>query len=306
MINYYQRSIKDSKIKDLQVYQPGSLILVSSPSELELNELADKFKLERDLLSDALDPYEVPRMEIENNAVYAFVRIPSEDGRRTSTLPLLLIVSAGFLMLVAQKDLDFLFKDLRKRADFFTTQRTKCFLQIFGEIQADYHQALTRINKKINYFSLNTGKISDQDIANFVNFEIILNEFLSALVPIRHILSNTSSGKTLNFYHDDEEMLEDLRLHNDQLIERCKSNLTNSINLRQAYEVISTNRLNRTMKLLTAMTVILALPTMVTSFYGMNVGLPFSGSPYVFWGILGVVMGLIGLLLIIFRGRKLL
>ncbi len=306
MINYYQRSAKDEKIKILKEYQIGSFILVSNPSEKELDDLAIKFKLERDLLSDALDPYEVPRMEIESNAVYAFARIPSDDGRRTSTLPLLVLVGDGFLMLVAQKDLDFLFKDLRKRDDFFTTQQTKCFLQIFGEIQADYHQMLTRINKKTNYFSLNTGKIDDKDIATFINFEITLNEFLSALMPIKHILSNTSTGKILSFYHDDEEILEDLRLHNDQLIERCKSNLTNSVNLRQAYEVLSTNRLNRTMKLLTAMTVVLALPTMVTSFYGMNVALPFAASPNVFWGILVVILGLIGLLLMLFRGRKLL
>jgi magnesium transporter len=306
MINYYQRSVKDEKIKNLQEYQTGSLILVSSPSDEELEALASKFKLEKDLLSDALDPYEVPRMEIENNAIYAFARIPSDDGRRTSTLPLLVIVGTGFLMLVAQKDLDFLFKDLRKRADFFTTQSTKCFLQIFGEIQADYQQMLTRINKKINYFSLNIGKIGDKDITTFVNFEIILNEFLNSLLPIRHMLSNTSSGKTLSFYHDDEEMLEDLRLHNDQLIERCKSNLANSTNMRQAYEVIATNRLNRTMKLLTGMTVILALPTMITSFYGMNVNLPFAASPYVFWGILGAILLLIGGLLLVFRGRKLL
>jgi len=306
MINYYKREQADDQIKDLNDYQPGSLILVSSPSEEELDLLADKFKLERDLLSDALDPYEVPRLEIENNAVYAFARIPSEDGRRTSTLPLLIIVSTEFLMLVAKKDLDFLFKDLRRRPDFFTTQNNKSFLQIFGEIQADYSQMLTKINKKINYFSLNMEQIGEKDIAAFINFEIILNEFLSALLPIKYILGNTASGKTLNFYHDDEESLEDLRLHNDQLIERCKSNLTNSINLRQAYEVISTNRLNRTMKLLTAMTVALALPTMITSFYGMNVNLPFANSPYVFWGIMSFILSLVGVLFLVFRGRKLL
>jgi len=184
MINYYQRSIKDAQIKDLKDYRIGSLVLVSSPSEEELDNLSEKFKLERDLLSDALDPYEVPRLEVEKNAVYAFARIPSDEGRRTSTLPLLIIVSDDFLMLVAKKDLDFLFKDLRKRSDFFTTQRSKSFLQIFGEIQADYSQMLTKINKKINYFSLNMDQIGEKDIAAFINFEIVLNEFLSALLPI--------------------------------------------------------------------------------------------------------------------------
>jgi len=306
MINYYKRSIKNLNIKSLKDYKEDSIILVSSPEDKELDDLAARFNLERDLLSDALDPYEVPRMELEKNAVYAFARIPSETTGRTSTIPLLIIVGNRFLMLVAKKDLDFLFKDLRKRKDFFTSQQTKSFLQIFGEIQADYGQMLTKINKKINYFSLNMDEIKDGDIANFINFEIILNEFLSALIPIRHTLNNTSHGKILSFSSDDEEILEDLRLQNEQLIERCKSNLTNSTNLRQAYEVISTSRLNRTMKLLTGMTVILALPTMVTSFYGMNVALPFAQSPFVFWGIVSFIFLLVGILFIAFRGRKLL
>ncbi|MCF7860568.1 magnesium transporter CorA family protein [Patescibacteria group bacterium] len=307
MINYYKRSIKNLNIKSLKDYKEDCIILVSTPSDNELDNLALKFHLERDLLSDALDPYEVPRMELEKNAVYAFARIPSEDNNnRSSTIPLLIIVGGGFLMLVAKKDLDFLFKDLRKRKDFFTTQQTRSFLQIFGEIQADYGQMLTKINKKINYFSLNIDEIKDKDISNFINFEITLNEFLSALIPIRHTLNNTSHGKILSFSEDDVEILEDLRLQNEQLIERCKSNLTNSTNLRQAYEVISTSRLNRTMKLLTGMTVILALPTMVTSFYGMNVTLPYAQSPFVFWGILIFIFALVGVLFIAFRGRKLL
>ncbi|MBN2884653.1 magnesium transporter CorA family protein [Patescibacteria group bacterium] len=306
MINYYKRSLKNLNIKSLQNYQDGCVILASSPSDKELDDLALKFNLERDLLSDALDPYEVPRMEIEKNAVYAFARIPSEENTRVSTIPLLIIVSSGFLMLVAKKDLDFLFKDLRKRKDFFTTQQTTSFLQIFGEIQADYGQMLTKINKRINYFALNMDEIKDKDIANFINFEITLNEFLSALIPIRHTLNNISHGKILSFSADDDELLDDLRLQNEQLIERCKSNLTNSTNLRQAYEVISTSRLNRTMKLLTGMTVILALPTMITSFYGMNVALPYAQSPFVFWGILIFIFALVGVLFIAFRGRKLL
>jgi magnesium transporter len=306
MINYYKRSIKNLNIKSLKDYKEDCIILVSSPEEKELDNLASRFNLERDLLSDALDPYEVPRMELEKNAVYAFARIPSEITGRTSTIPLLIIVGNRFLMLVAKKDLDFLFKDLRKCKNFFTTQQTKSFLQIFGEIQTDYRQMLTKINKKINYFSLNMDEIKDKDIANFINFEITLNEFLSALIPIRHTLNNTSHGKILSFSSDDEEILEDLRLQNEQLIERCKSNLTNSTNLRQAYEIISTSRLNRTMKLLTGMTVILALPTMVTSFYGMNVALPFAQSPFVFWGIVLFIFALVGVLFIAFRGRKLL
>jgi magnesium transporter len=167
-----------------------------------------------------------------------------------------------------------------------------------------YSDLLNKINKRINYFSLNVGNFKDQDIINFVNYEVVLNDFINALLPLRHVLTNILGGKTLELYQDDKELVEDLQLNNEQLIERSKSNLTNIVNIRQAHEVISTNRLNRVMKVLTVSTVILALPTMITSFYGMNVRLPYDQSPEAYWGIITSIVILIGVLLIFLRKKK--
>jgi magnesium transporter len=306
MIKYYQRTVKDNKLKKLAEFQIGSLIYVSDPNDEELEFISQKFGLEEGLIMDALDPYESPRMEIKKNVAYIFSRIPEpkESLKQTSTFPVMFAVGKDFLMIVSRKNPDFLISLVDKRKKYFTTQRTKLFLRLFSEIEGLYSDLLNKINKRINYFSLNVGNFKDQDIINFINYEVILNDFINALLPLRHVLTNILGGKTLELYQDDKELVEDLQLNNEQLIERSKSNLTNIVNIRQAHEVISTNRLNRVMKVLTVSTVILALPTMITSFYGMNVRLPFDKHPQAYLGIIVSVVVLISLLLVFLRKKN--
>jgi magnesium transporter len=133
---------------------------------------------------------------------------------------------------------------------------------------------------------------------------VILNEFIRALLPLRHVLSSIVSGRVLDIYEHDKELIEDLQLNSEQLIERSKSNLTNIANLRQAQEVISTNRLNRVIKVLTVSTVILALPTMITSFYGMNVHLPWADKRLAFFGIVLFIVLFISVFLWFLRKKK--
>lgn len=302
MIKYYQRTVKEHKLKILDDFQVGSLIQVVNPKDDEMENLAKKFSLELDILNDAFDPYEAPRMEVKKGTTYIFARVPRNEAevKNISTFPMLFVIGKDFLMIASKENTDFLLNLVMKHKKYFTTQRTKLFLKMFFEIEARYNNLLNNISKRINYLSLNIGGVKDRDIISFVRYEIILNEFISALLPVRHLLANIISGKALDLYQDDRDLIEDLQLDNDQLIERSKSYLTNIVNIRQAQEVISTNRLNRVMKVLTAATVILALPTMITSFYGMNVRLPLAEEINSFWIILGIIsilmMALLGIL----------
>ena len=172
------------------------------------------------------------------------------------------------------------------------------------EVEGIYSELLNQISKKTNYFTLNLDNVRDRDIAGFIGYEVILNEIINSLLPVRHVLSNITAGKSLDLYQDDHDLIEDLRLLNEQLIERSKSNLTNIVNIRQAHEVIATNRLNRVMKVLTVATVILALPTMITSFYGMNVHLPFASNPSAYLAILAAVFVSVAILLVFLRKKN--
>jgi len=306
MIKYYQRTIKDQKLKKLEHFLIGSLVHVVDPQEEEIKSLAKQFSLDADILKDALDPYEAPRMELKKDIAYIFARVPRHDEEMSniSTFPVMFAIGKDFFIIASQENTDFLLSAISRRKKYYTTQRTKLFIKMFAEIEDKYNNLLNNISRRINYFGLNSANIKDEDIIGFVKFEVILNEFISALLPVRHVLSSVISGKALGLYQDDRDLIEDLQLNNDQLIERSKSYLTNIINIRQAQEVISTNRLNRVMKVLTASTVILALPTMITSLYGMNVALPFVSGSGSFWGILAVITALTGTLLVILKKSK--
>lgn len=306
MIKYYQRTTEHHKLKKLPNFEKGSLVYVSDPSEEEIEFISRRFHLEEGALQDALDPYEAPRMEIDNKIVYIFARVPEQKGdvRKISTFPIMFAIGPDFLMIVSREEPDFLISLLDKHHNYYTTQKTQLFLRIFFAIEEIYGSLLNKINKKINYFSLEVGNFKDQDIVNFVSYEVVLNEFINALLPMRHVLLNIISGKAFHVDSDDQELIEDLQLNNEQLIERSKSNLTNIVNIRQAHEVISTNRLNRVMKVLTVSTVVLALPTMITSFYGMNVRLPLADKPEAYLVIIGAIFVAIAILLVFLRRKK--
>lgn len=302
MIEIYHKSIKEKvfRILDIKSFKNGSWVYAENIDDKELEMLAEKFSLDPGLLKDATDPYEVPRSEIKEGILYIFTRVPySAESGQILTTPLLIAVGANFLATVSQIHLPFLEK-LIKSEHFFTTQKTNLFLQIFSNITYAYNEFLTSINKQVRGISVKLNKITNADIIQFVGYEGILNDFLSALVPTNTILGHILSGKSLDLYPQDKDLIEDLSLSNGQLIEICRINLKNIVNIREAYSTIMANDLNRVIKLLTSLTIILTVPMIISSFYGMNIKLPFADSPFVFLGIIVVVLLISGILISLF------
>jgi magnesium transporter len=97
-------------------------------------------------------------------------------------------------------------------------------------------------------------------------------------------------GRYMPLFAEDQDIVEDLLLNNEQSIEACNSNMQSIIHIREAYTSISSNNLNRTMKILTAATVLIALPNVFYSMYGMNVHLPLQWEPWFYWALNGIVL----------------
>lgn len=147
-------------------------------------------------------------------------------------------------------------------------------------------------------------KINNADIVQFVRFEEILNDFLSALTTTNTAQNNLLSKKMIEFPEDDKDLIEDMSLGTVQLIEATKNNLKNIVNIREAYTTIVSQDLNRVIKLLTALTIILNVPVLVASLYGMNVALPGAHSPLAFWWLFGGTSILTIILLLLFMKNK--
>jgi magnesium transporter len=287
MIKVFHRTIKDKKIKKIKAIRANSWVCATNPTLEEINTIAQKCNLKEDLLRDALDPYEVPRVENDDSGTtYFFTRAPHQSDGQISTCPILIAVGKEHIVTVSRAKFTFLDQFSSKNKDFSTTQRIKFFIQIFTEMNREYNLFLTEISKRVRSVKVRIKKISHKDIIQFVDFESVINDFLSALVPTNSILHNLLSGRHLQLYEKDKDLIEDLFLSNKQLVEISTSTLKTIVNIRDAYSTIVTQDTNRVIKLLTSITIILTIPTIIASLYGMNVGLPFANSSHAFLGIM--------------------
>ncbi|MFH1769244.1 MAG: magnesium transporter CorA family protein [Parcubacteria group bacterium] len=291
MIKIYHKTTKDLDLQIVDNLKIGSWVRVYDPSEKEINYLIDEIGLEEGLVRDALDPFEVPRMEIDEGIVYVYTRVPHKEGDRIITLPVMIAVADKAIVTVSKKELPFIHEFVAKES-INTTQKAKLLLQLFAEVDKAYQNFITRINRSVREVDVRLTRIENKDIVEFVRFEKILNDFLSALTATNAVLNNLLKGKSMEFYEGDKDFIEDMFLSSGQLIQTAKSNLRNIVNIREAYSTIMSQDLNRVIKILTVLTILLNVPVLVASLYGMNVALPGSGSPNAFWWIIGWTGGI--------------
>jgi magnesium transporter len=307
MIKYYYKSLRSTELQDLDTYKRGAWVYVEAPTDEEVLQLVDQFKLDEGLVRDALDEDEMPRLDKEDDQIYIYVRAAyARPSGELDTVPVLFIFGGDAIITICLKKLPYIEAFKKGRYDFATTQRTKMILQILHQMVDQYDSYITQTSKQIKAIRnrLRGHEISNQDFIDFVTIEDELNEFLSTLLPTNATLRRLSLGRYIPLYEEDQDLVEDLLLNNEQSIEACNSNIKSIINIRQAYSSISSNNLNRTMKILTFATVIVALPNAVFGMYGMNVRLPGQEAQFAFYALIIAVLVLITAVIVYMRSKK--
>lgn len=303
MITYYFRTIKDDALKEITDIRTGVWIHVTKPSEEELTGLFEKLALDTDLIEDALDFFEVPRMERSHGATYFFTRYPhNEQKEGTDTAPLLIVMGESFVMTVVQRDIPQFKQFLDGKEVIHTTQKTKLFLHLIDSVTESYERQLVTLRRNVHKERAHIKNIGNRQIEQFVNYEHRLNDMVSALVPTNTALQQIAKGNYIPMYSDDIEYMNDLVIDNTQVVDSARSVLKTIQNVRSATEAILANNLNTTIKTLTVFTILLTIPTIIASLYGMNVLLPLENSPFAFWFILLLIV--LGLTVVSFVFRK--
>lgn len=307
MISYYQKTITTKRLKKLDAFVVGCWVHVEEPTEADLEVVENTLKLDRGLFTDAVDQYEVPRVEVDNGVTYIFTRIPYKEGDQIYAAPVLVGVADTFVFTVCNKKLDLFERFVDGKLVFHTTQKVRFMLQILLEIDKAYAQYITRINKEVRQLSTGLSEtMSNKDVIKFVGYETILNDLLDALGPTSVALQKLLSGKFLTLREEDKEFAEDVHLESVQLVELCRTNLRTIMNIRNAYSSIMTNNLNRVIKLLTSLTIVLMIPNIIVGFYGMNVALPFANAQHAFLFVLLFTALLTVITLSFFKSKELL
>jgi magnesium transporter len=192
----------------------------------------------------------------------------------------------------------------KEKQSIFTTQRTKLFLQILSKICEIFSATITKINKEIKRAVFETKKIEEEEIKQFIKFEFILQDFLSTLVSTKVLVTALLQKQYIELFPADRKLIEDLLVDINQLEEISKSSVKNLVNLREGHEIIFTNIVNKVIKILTAYTILVSVPTILASLYGMNVKLPFEEHKFAFFIVLFLSLVLMFLIALIFKWKK--
>lgn len=306
MIKYYFKSLRSERVQELEGYKPGCWVYAEAPSQREIEDLVEKFGLVSGHLQDALDEDEMPRLEKEGEQSYIYVRFAykTPDGD-LETAPLLFVFSGDIVITVSQVRLPSLDSFLSGKISYATTQRAKLILLILQQIVDRYDVYIARTSKQIKLIRsrLRGHEISNQDFIDFVVIEDELNEFLSSLMPTNATLRRLLLGRYVPLFAEDQDIVEDLLLNNEQSIEACNSNMQSIIHIREAYTSISSNNLNRTIKILTIFTVLIMLPSAFYGMYGMNLPLPFQSEAWAFPALIAFTV-LVNILVVAVARRK--
>jgi magnesium transporter len=306
VIEYYFKTAKEENFLSLPAPKEGCWIHVDEATAEDLEEICRITGLENTDLQDCLDRYEIPRVEKIQNHTLIFTRHPVEHdvavGLYTATFTMIL-TTHYFITISPQKNY-LIHSFVSKKGKFSTLQRSKLMINLLLRITQEFTTQIRRVRHNVMNQEKEMANVESDDITVLTRNEEILNQYMSALEPTREVLEGITSGRYTNLYEKDQEQLEDLLNAVKQSETLCSIAVKSIRGLRDSYNILFTNNMHRTIKLLTSLTIIFNIPTMIASIYGMNVELPLMKHTYAFMFILSLITIMSAVALIIFRRKK--
>jgi len=288
MLKIYSTNLQTNKLEEIEKFEKGSWINLVNPSEEEITKVCNSINIHDDFIRYSLDYEEKARIDDDedDNTILFVIDTPiienDEENYIYTTMPLgIIVVRDDFFITVSLKENNLIQKfEQGKIKNFQTYKKTRFIFQLLYLNSSHYLNYLKQINKETEIAeSVLKKSMRNKELLKLLNLEKGLVYFTTALKSNELVMEKTARGKIIKLYEDDEDLLEDAIIENKQAIEMAQiySNILNGT--MDGYASIISNNLNGVMKFLTSITIILAVPTMISSFWGMNVSLPFQSNP---------------------------
>ncbi|WP_210136997.1 magnesium transporter CorA family protein [Staphylococcus sp. GDH8C109P] len=282
----------------------ASWINVVDPNWEEIEHLIDLYHLPEDFIRDPLDTEESSRVEYDEETGYSLIILDLPVVNDTNlnvlsfiTIPLGIIIGNKKIFTVCNVENEFLEKFSHQNLNLHFHSRFA--LNILLTIANHYNRNLRLLNKtRLRIERDLKNNVTNKQLYNLMEVEKSLVYFLAALKGNETIVKKLFRLPAIKRFEEDEDLLEDLVIENNQALEttRLYTDILESITT--SYASLLSNEMNNTMKTLTLFTVFLTLPTLVFSFFGMNVPLPIDEHSYISWviviGISLVIISFVG------------
>lgn len=280
MIKIFKNELDSEIVKRIDKIEDNCWVNLIHPTNEEIQLVVDTLKIDEDLITKVLDEEELPRIEKTDNATLIVVDGPfMEDAHvknKYTTYPLGIIICNDLhVITVSLKEFPIL-RDFEKGnvKTFYTYKKSRFLIQLLLRTASSYLKVLNLVNadihkrEKVLYHST-----SNKQLVELLNIEKTLVYFITSLKANDLVLDKLSKGNIVALYDEDVELLEDTMVENRQGIEMCTIYKEILSSITDTYATIVSNNLNVVMKFLAGITIVLSIPTMISSFLGMNVSL---------------------------------
>lgn len=294
-------------IEQLDTMTNGVWVKAIDPTPEEIGQLVN-WGVDVDYINYSLDLDEMPRMERDEDYTFILIRIPHrqpESDIPYITIPLGIMIRGNMVVTICKYDKD-MFRVLAngKYRMLKTGKRYRFALYIFLETATRYLTHLREINRTTEMIEDQLQKSTrNRELMELLKYQKSLTYFATALRSNEVMMERVQRTQIFNYYEEDQELLEDVLTENQQAIQMTSINTEILSSMMDAFASIISNNLNAVMKALAALTILLNLPTIVASFYGMNVTLPAQDHPFAFLSIIGLTVGLAAIATYIFYKR---
>ncbi|GJQ52464.1 MAG: magnesium transporter CorA family protein [Anaerolineales bacterium] len=279
-------------IKQLESMENGAWVKVVDPTPEEIQQLT-QWGVEPEYIQYSLDLDETPRMERDEEYTFILIRIPHaqlESDPPYITVPLGIFIRGNAVVTICRYEKE-LFNALAngKYRLLKTGKRYRFALYIFLEVAMRYLANLREINRATEALEDQLQKSTrNREVLELLKYQKSLTYFSTALRSNEVMMERVQRTQIFNYYEEDKDLLEDVLTENQQAIQMTSINTEILLSMMDAFASIISNNLNAVMKALAAITIVINVPTVVASFYGMNVKLPGEDQPFAFLLVFGV------------------
>lgn len=287
----------DNQVKQLEKFEDGAWLNVTSPTTEDIQELKDNFHIETTYLTAVTDEEERSRIEVNDEGqMLVVIDIPSIEKQGDlfiySTVPLSIIMLPNAIITVCSEENSVIndFSSGRIKG-FYTNFKNRFVLQILYRVAYTFVRYLRHIDKITDRVEKQLYKsLGNDELLDLLALEKSMVYFSTSLKSNELVLEKMLKMEYLKQYPDDMELLEDVIIENKQAIEM--TNIFTGIlsGTMDTFASIISNNVNNVMKFLTSVTILITIPTLVSSIYGMNIELPFQHSPYAFYIVMGIAI----------------
>ncbi len=306
MVRFFSRD--NEKVVEKKGFSQDCIILVVNPTRDETNMISSLLNFTPDFINDVQDLDERARIDYDEKVIQIILKVPykdeSDEKLLYKTIPLSILLGENYILLGSKYPVDFI-QSMIEESKVNPKKRSRMIFQMMYKNAILFLNHLKEINKVTDSIEEKLQEsMKNKELEQLMYLEKSLVYFTTSLRSNEIVMERVLRGNVFEIFDEDRELLEDTIVENKQALEMA--NIYSSIlsGMMDAYASVISNNVNSIMKVLTIVTIVLQIPTILSSFYGMNIPLPFQHEGVVFVFILAwsVVVGM--LILLWFKKKK--